>query len=456
MTTLTVEERMARVANGESQYLDFNGAILSPAQTEQLVETLHTAPEIIRLTFRGGNVAHFKDVAEAIKTRSDIQELRFSTMGLSEEESAEICGIIGNNPKLRQFGFVDNNINRLTFEKIAQEIGDARGLHYIDFTDCKIDDDNATTLLTHASRNPNLIGMNLGHNPIGEAVVPALVAFVQRRPNLVALDLGTTGLNIDELVPLDKALLVEPHPNLLHYNRNQESPDITRLMRHNNKQTGDLRGELTVPGLARIRTDLIWAATERKTAILHQEKSSLRYYDRNAADTYPVLGADDAVTLDALFTPDANQHTAIENPRTWEAHPDLLEKLGERGELSPDALNRQTPQGYTLLDHALGFTPLVADIVATLNRHGVRLQADLWLDAAESAPSPRMEFLAERGQLAAIFKPDNWQGAPKGKLIKMLETAHELSPEERYPNPHSLMLAVERQARASEKWVAGR
>ena len=437
-------EDLQKCIEGGNAYLAFRNRRFSVAEGELLLRTFQEAPSILTLTlencwFDGDSTP----ILEALKTRQDIQELRITgCKAWKDEDFKTISNVVGCIPALQKFILRDNELPPETIAQFAADIKTHPNLDYVCFAGSRLTDETAAPLLEAVTANPKINGLDISFNGLTDASLPGILGFIQDRPQLLTLNMKLSKLSQEAYDEVEAAITSDPHPNFLHYEFTKTSNVLFSFKGANDKAAQDLRNRIDKNVMTKIPQEDIWLARELAPALDNIGVWVRRHYKKLTLN-YPVIEADQPITLDALFTPDEKGFTPIDNPSTWDAHPNLIEELGARGELTEETLKRETPQGHTLLQHIMGFTPLVRNAVAVLNEYGIQIQQDRLLDD-EGTPSPLLEQLKGRRQVSGLFGVDNWEGKPAQHARAAMEVLPPQSPKEHYPNRHTFFAELSR------------
>lgn len=175
------------------------------------------------------------------------------------------------------------------------------------------------------------------------------------------------------------------------------------------------------------------AITERESAAYAQynygpthttlEQAKSRYEAYMAA--LPGLPAAGKGFAEAMFTPDAQGHTPLDNPRIWKEPQAVLDGLTTADASLQDALlQRRTTKGLSALESAAGALP-TATLIKALNAQGIQLGKKAFLDAQQQ-PNALLKALIEREDISGIFTVNNWLG----KSAKELRQVYDALPED--------------------------
>ena len=152
----------------------------------------------------------------------------------------------------------------------------------------------------------------------------------------------------------------------------------------------------------------------------------------------PRLPTDRAVSLEDLIATDADSVTPLHNPLLFREQPELLDNLLTRGELNAETLKRQTPQGFSVLDHLAAFAP-PHETIATLEEHGISIMTPgLWFDGDGKTTHAFTLLGKQEDGMAALFNYEHWHDLPV-REIKTLLNGFDDATRDAIPNRHALL-----------------
>lgn len=402
----TVKEILEAVRSGESDTIKITAG-LNRWELQELIGEIPTLPKLRKLDLWNASLDGYMVgiLADAISQRTDIEELNFNKVPLEE------AGV----------------------RRLAKAMLPNKGMKKLYFSFCDLEEKEIAPLLESVEKLKGLEGLHLNGNEWSQAMHDRIGDTLAQHRNLAALGLMPSTQrphpNHDDSHFAD-ALLGHPHPNLVTMN-GLRAPQINgllgrniQLMQENKKTLGMMMSlyEDYAATAKEVTPEQLFHIEGQLAALRHSTSSpnTMIPYE-TFLRALPQLTKGEPLTLEGLYTRDAEGFTPLENPLTWREHPELLETIAQAGNL--DKSDRRTAKGTSLLQAAFEYLP-AQDVLTTLNRHGMRIDKAMLLDS-DDAPKPLLETLIRKGEVGACFTPENWRGGSMDELKALVRALPE-------------------------------
>ena len=351
-------------------------------------------------------LAHLKD-------NGKVEYVRFETFPPGPKDAAALAEFVGSNIPLRTLEIPNIGLRDDTLVPIMQALANQPGLHNLD----------------------------ISQNPHGTEAINAILPVIPAMSDLASFHFNAPDMLMSKWDEIDEALNITPHPCMVFCSAelksdlaNRQSTELYNFLREMPRNvagyadfplTSMQRLERCLPGLqttAQGDMDLL--------DILRDYKALLRFA--------PQLPTNRPVSIEDLITTNEDGVTPLHNPRLFKEQPSLLDDLLTRGELTAETLKRETPQGFSVLDHLAAFAP-PHDTLATLAQHDITVSTPgIWFDDA-GKPTEAFRLLSKQDDgMAALFDYDHWHDQPTHE-IKTLFNGFDEATRDAIPNRHALL-----------------
>lgn len=433
--------KLQNLHSGASQSIKLGNETLDLADCHKLANAIRNARSLTNFSSANTKFADFSVVSNALQSRRDLTHLTLDYVVKNSEDLHAFPNIIRNNPGIGELSLCGaTGAPPELLEDLTGSLAALPKLHYLKFNYMNINNQAMSHLTSALAELPRVTVIDCSHNPIGDQPMEAIADLMRNRPNFLGLRLNSTSITQAGWNVICRAVLATPHPNLLHFSSNHSNLLVEPFLTHN--LTATRRG-VGVVKEGKIKPIDLWNVHERATAITNQ--GGLQYMQQleKWLEHLPQFSPETAPSFEAAFTANEIGYTPIDNPKTWDAHPNLLEELAAQDGLTEEMLNRRTPHGQSLIEHALAYSADIRTVIQTLNDNDIRLQADA-LFQEDGSPSKLLEIVTERRQVAGLFTADNWLDASPRSVKTVLA---KLPPDMRdlIPNKHGLINCLERQ-----------
>lgn len=432
------EDRLDDLRLGRTSELDIDDVNWSD-QAEEIIDALKHAPKVTHIKARWMKPEYLPALTQALQNLPKLVQLDLSYSKMQPEDVCALLPALKHMPKLESLLLDDIHIGDMAMEKLSEVIRDAMpALRVVKFNGAGMGDTGAAALFESLRNKPNLQILDFRNNRFGDASLGHLAAMMRNKHQLMGLYLNNTGFSPGVQPHLEQALIQSGSSNLTHLWMDGKSPIAGSFCDHNAKEMRAIAeriGNLTAENP--LAPQEIWQYEARKIAAQYQRREiHHENYDR-FVDSLP--HPPHPVKLDYLFA-DSKGYTALDNPRTWQEYPDLLDRLAENGELTIEALNRRSTLGVSLLESAVGFAKNAADVFRTVNGHGITLDASQFINT-KGEPTPLMETLINRWECGALMQPKNWEGQNRSGIQAVINAIPEAQLA-MVPNRHAFMASL--------------
>lgn len=412
-----LSDELKPLKEGKQAILRYNGP-LSHSELNELLEAIPTLPSLKVLSLEQASLQQedVKKLADALSQRDDLQELAISKTPLSDEGAVALSDALKKHKDLRSLQ-----------------------LSYCDLTEKGMD-----AFVDTISGAPHFRGLYASGNEWSQSNSDKLAVAISDKTELSALSLGSgAAAGLDEYA-LERSLLNNPHPNLITTTGIESAAvdALTSRNLHARVEAGKFVAELAKSGEDYAKnvnpksrtaildgerqivdwlekdidiTDAIFKTQTRRAAIrdFSRSDSTLQPFDA-LLESMPSLPADQKITLDALFKEDAQGIAPLDNPLTWQHHPDLLKTLAQNGELSSESRKRETSRGTHLLEAALSYLP-TKSVIEQIQPLGLKIGRSELL-TEDNKPTKTLDIIFSKGEVAQLFDFKNWVGQSKNTL----------------------------------------
>lgn len=416
---LLLDKKLDELRKAESDELHINLDRIDGENVVRVAEAILTAPHLRKLHFSGGplNEAAIGLFVQVTSQRSDIESFGWTSNRGQDEGIAQVINALGNSSKV-------NSIH-VTWSEAGDKTMDA--------------------VIRRIEANPDFEHLFASGGTWSQATHDRLAEAVKNRPALITLNSSVHRYNPD-YTAIGDALVNHPHPNLLTPT-GCHLQDVKQLQEKNNAaceraklEFSSISDSLDQQGFnAAVSAELLADTFARLPALRSysaMSESNLQKFDE-LAKNLPILTRNDDIS--SLFASNSTGFSPIENPRTWQQHPDLMHQLQESGALNNAALHVRTEKGNSLMDIALLHCN-AKDVLPIFNKYGLKLQRNALLQE-NGEPTKLLERLHTRGDLPVLFTEANWVGAHAQELR---ETVNAMPQEmqSKIPPLNSLQLAL--------------
>lgn len=418
-------DELAPLMQGKQETLRFNGP-MSRSEFAELVKAIPDLPSLKLLHLQQAYLqsSDVKALSSALSTRTDLQELGLHKSPITDEDAILLADALKPHKDFR-----------------------ALQISY-----CELQDEGMNALVDVIARSPNFRSLTASGNKWNQSTHDKLAVALSDKS-----DLATLSLWRDEKPPLDehileKSLLQNPHPNLvtttgIHSHaigaltsRNLAARvDAGRFLDALNA-SGDSyakrvnlqvlepvvsssRGISHTIGFNVVKdfdiVDAIFKTQTRRTALIDfsRNEGKLAAFD-DFLKQMPKLEAGIKPSIDALFKEDAQGFSPLENPITWQNHPNLLTELAQENGLSTANRQRTTSRGTHLLDAALSYLP-TESVIDQIVPVGLRIGREELL-TGEGKPTKLLDIIFSKGETTQLFTLSNWAGKSKNEVKSLV------------------------------------
>ena len=388
---------------------------LDAAELMELSQEISKAnPRALVLNNTGLTAENFTELAPAISENTNLTWLHLRDNTPGDEGVTQIIRLIEEHPALERLILGRNGLSEKGIGQFARLLERNTALAGLALYDNAITDHGAMLLGEAMKSNTRLAYLNLRSNPnIGKAGIKAIEAGV----------LASGSRNIVSVPGIS-------------------SPALNRYCAANAEAAKILHARLVKATPPTLTSGEIFDIYERFPAISLRDTRKRPNMDafEGFLKTLPEF---DGQGVDGLFKADPDGYTPLDNPAIWKKFAALGKHFaGQKTSFTLGQWQQENRDGVSFLENALGHAPAHI-FVPALNASGIRIQGDLLLDKKTGKPTPLYEAAMGRGELAALFTEQNWQGATQSDLRNVV---HALPEKLRatIPNLHTLTARLQR------------
>lgn len=433
-----LDDKLDDLREGRTTELDIDD-VNWPDEAEEIIHALKHAPKVTHIKARWMKPEYIPALTEALQKLPELIQLDLSNSKFQPEDIRVLLPALKNMPRLESLMLDNINIGDEIMEELSEVIRESLPvLNVAKLKKFGIKNKGAAALFDSLRDKPNLQILDFSNNPFNDDCLGSFSAMLKGKRQLMGLYINNTALSTEAQQNLGQAIIQTGSSNLTHLWMDEKPPSAQSFCDHNKAEMHNIAeriGGLTAENP--LAPQEIWQYEARKIAAQHQRREiDHGKYDR-FIDSLP--HPPNPVKLDYLFAGNVKGYTALDNPRTWQENPDLLDRLAENGELTIEALNRRSPLGVSLLESAIGFANNAADVFRTVNRQGITLDASVFINKGE--PTLLMETLVNRWECGALMQKGIWEGQNPSSLQAVIKSI----PQEQLamiPNRHAFMASL--------------
>lgn len=395
------------------------------------------------------------EILDIVRNCPNLERLDLSHNGLTAKMMEELADTVTAHPTLSHIRLHENAIGKGAGEAFARMIRHADNLAILQLSNNELTAEDAAPIGQALANSRPLRQLMLGNNPLGEDGAQCIIQALHQNRGLtnIGLQLGTEMSDVEKRHMVHD-IIATKHPTLtsispfapaglsfIQSNREKATNVAGYLMEDSHTLTLERIGELQDyrPVLEHVLMGHEYKKhnTDKATAI--------RILNR-LMDSLPAIP--EKPDIASLFAANETGFSPLENPSSWQKPEALFAALEKHKiPINWDLMARQTEHGHHFLEAAFNLAPL-HPLMEQLNQRGIRLQAYELLGEKDQ-PNELLELAVKRGQVNALFHRDNWRGAERGELQRVM---HALPKDvvERIPNRHAL-LASSRTGRTAER-----
>lgn len=285
------------------------------------------------------------------------------------------------------------------------------------------------------SDNNRIKNLSVKANELGD--IGALAIARSIRPSVTELNLEENPLTEEGIHRLASLLVAKSNKSLYYFRLDETCEAIDALCADNRQRAAALTAK--IKSGAELELADYQEAWERRHSIARYDTGTGAFIAK-MPESFTETIVDDSLTPDGL---------AWDSPFTWHRFDQMVAQLETNGTpLLPAHLEQQSPRwNMSYLECGLICAP--EQVIPFLNRHGIQLQEDFFLDG-DGKPNARLHDFADRQKIQTLFTEENWQGTDAWHMKALYARLPE-GAKSQIANTHALFAALQPNQQARQR-----
>lgn len=290
--------------------------------------------------------------------------------------------------------FRSTPLSNAYLKQLCDALAADNAVGFLTIQNCQLRDDGAVMLGDMLKLNDRIKTLSVRANALSDS--GALTIAQSINPSVTELNLQENPLSEDGIQPIAAAL--KGNKSLYYVRLDAPCEAIDALCADNRHRAAAL-------------TQKIKSGVQRELADYQEaweRRHSIARYDTGTAAFIARMPESFAQThVDSTLTPDG---LTLDSPFTWHQFNEIVAQLETNGTpLLPEHLEQYSPR-WDMSYLECGLTCAPEQVIPFLNRHGIQLRQDFFLDE-DGKPNARLQDFADRQKIQSLFTKENWQGA---------------------------------------------
>lgn len=373
---MTIEDAiLQRIEDNTPRGLNLTNKGLDGQDVAAVAKALTKNTSVTSLAIAGNHIddAGAQALADMLRSNRTIKEISLGSNRIGDEGAKAIAEALRDNHTLRELSLSRNRIGDEGVAAIASALADNNTLSSLALDVNRISDAGTEALAHGLKGNSTLIELSLHSNAITSQGAFALAQWVSSHPHLTSLDVGHNPIGIEGEERLAQAAVSSANPNLVQLQMGYSPPPALSNFIDQNVRTLSVLSQRLQEGASQLTGEELRRIDKHLPSVLRTQYYANRasYSGHGAVqkearyeaflDTLPGLPPTGPDFAEALFTPNTQGFTPLDNPRLWKDQEIALNTLNQLGQ-DTTLLSRRTAKGSTLLDSVAAATSAHAQI----------------------------------------------------------------------------------------------